>query len=329
MLINKRLSNKGPFIKKRNLTTSVVIVTHNRKARLKKCIESIMLNHTSPKEIIVIDDSDEGKDFRELINGFRKSFSGNNFIYRRVFPKRGVSFSRNLGIRVSSGDVIAFIDDDCDANPDWIEKMIASHITHPNAASITGYVSPKYPKNYWNRVLFKFHDIYDEERKSKAKKTDFLFGANYSFKREVFSKYKIYFNDRMIHCSEDRYISFKLLKNNFLLLYDPSIRVYHDFRIDVLGVFNQWFRYGLSDYFFWKLTPDFHDPDSDYFRTGSSLRKVLKAPYRVPKRIFTFIEHLKVKETERGLIPGLIFIFLFYYLGVYFGLMKDQVLSSG
>jgi len=37
---------------------------------------------------------------------------------------QGLSETRNVGIRASSGDIVAFIDDDALAGPDWLEKLI-------------------------------------------------------------------------------------------------------------------------------------------------------------------------------------------------------------
>lgn len=304
-----------------NTTVSVVIVTHNRKGRLKRCIESVLQNSVAAEELVVVDDSDAGKDCQDLVVAFKKLYSETDFkyIYIRIFPKRGVSFSRNEGIRASSGDIVAFIDDDCDAGPDWIERIQISHKKHPSAVAITGLVTPHYPKNYWNRVLFTFHD----DKENKTKSTDLLFGSNYSFKRAVFSKFQIYFNDEMPYCSEDRYIAFQLTKRGLLMLYDPSIKVRHDFRTDVYSVMKQWLRYGLSDFYFWKLTPDLHDLDADYFRGGNPVKKLIKAPYRTLKRVQSYSMHFGFDRHENSLMLGIACVFFFYYIGVYLALIKE------
>lgn len=299
---------------------SVIIVTHNRTERLKRCIKTILLNTVLPKELVIVDDSDRRKDCKDSINSLKIKSPKVRFIYRRVYPKKGVSYSRNLGIVNSTGNIIAFIDDDCDASISWVERMTQSHSLHKDAMAITGFVEPRYPQNYWNKVLFQFH----KDEAQKVKETDFLFGANYSFKREVFDKHKLYFNNKM-HCfSEDTYISFKLQREGFKLLYDPNIKVKHDFRTGTWEVIKRWFTFGISDYYFWKLTPNYHTKDADYFRKGSTVNKLLKAPFRAPPRVFKHISNLN-GWGDKMLIPGLALIFFCYFIGVYTGLTKDML----
>lgn len=299
---------------------SVIIPTHNRTERLKRCIKTILSNTILPKEIIIVDDSDVDKDCKDAIDVFKRNNSRVRLIYRRVLPKKGVSFSRNLGIRHSTGSIIAFIDDDCDASKDWVESMMRSHVAHKDAMAVTGFVEPKYPKNYWNRVFFQFHK--DEEK--KPRETEFLFGANYSFKRETFDKYQMYFNNNMYEFSEDTYISFKLKTAGLRLMYDPSIKVKHDFRMEAWEVVKRWFVFGRSDYYFWKLTPNYHSEDADFFRAGGYFNKLLKAPFRIPLRTFKHIGNLNGWK-DRTLIPGLALIFLMYFAGIYIGLTKDRL----
>ncbi len=304
----------------KKLQISVIIVTHNRSKRLKRCIKTIISNTVLPSEIVIVDDSDIGKDCRDFIHSLKRGSQKLRFIYKRVHPKKGVSYSRNVGIVNSSGSIVAFIDDDCDASKNWVETMTKSHARHRGAMAITGFVEPRYPRNYWNKVLFQFH----KDETQQVKETDFLFGCNYSFKRETFDKHKIFFNNNMHYVSEDTYISFMLKKAGFTLLYDPNIKVKHDFRTGTWEVMKRWFTFGMSDYDFWKLTPSYHAEDADYFRAGGYLNKLLRAPFRIPLRVFKHIGNLNGWK-DRTLIPGLALIFLMYFAGIYIGLTKDRL----
>jgi len=302
-----------------NNRVSVVIVTHNRKNRLELCIKSILNNSIKPYEVVIVDDSDYGKDCKDLISFFKKNFSvTSKFIYKRIYPKRGVSYSRNKGVKNSSGEIIAFIDDDCDADVDWIKNIKTSHRKHKISAAITGMVFPKYPQNYWNRVLYKFH----ENSSQKATKASFLFGANYSVKTYIFKDYKLYFNENMPFCSEDNYLTHVLNRERFSLIYDPSIKVWHDFRKRIFQVIKQWLRYGVSDYYYWLYTPSYKSSDSEFFSKSRILSITLKLPLLIYKRSKSIIHDLKIRPNQKDLIPGLFLIYFFYYLGVYSGKVK-------
>jgi glycosyltransferase involved in cell wall biosynthesis len=301
---------------KLNQTVSVVIVTHNRLVFLKRCLFSILNNSTTPKEIIIVDDGDKDKAARRISEQFRSDFSQHKtkVVYKRIYPPKGVSYSRNIGLKNSTGTLVAFIDDDCIASTNWIKNIVISHQKYKSFPAITGYVAPLHPNNYWNRVLYFFHSI----KPFETRETNFLFGANYSFKKIVLDRENTYFNEKMKICSEDRYISFKLMQRGYKLLYDHSIRVKHEFRTNLKDTFAQWLRYGRSDYHFWRLNPDFQEnPDATYFRDEPNIIKIIIAPARSFNRIMKFFDDLEVSLRNVYLIPGLIFIFSTYFLGIY------------
>ena len=84
---------------------SVVIPTLNRKNFLKKAIESVSKQTFSPHEIIVVDNgSSDGT--LEMVN--------NEYPSVKTFVQNvpGVSAARNLGIKMSEGNWVAFLDSD-------------------------------------------------------------------------------------------------------------------------------------------------------------------------------------------------------------------------
>ncbi len=85
---------------------SVIIPTYNRANFLKKAIDSVLSQSYEHYEIIVIDDGSVDNT-KELI----KSYCSQKIIYVRQ-DNKGVSEARNLGIKISTGTFIAFLDDD-------------------------------------------------------------------------------------------------------------------------------------------------------------------------------------------------------------------------
>jgi GT2 family glycosyltransferase len=111
---------------KENSTVSVVIPTHNRKKMLVRLIQSI-LQSDYPKEkieIVVVDDFSEDGTFAEV---------------KRLFPdvkvlrnekELFVSASRNIGVSVSKGDFILFVDDDNVVEEGMIKQLISYMKSH-------------------------------------------------------------------------------------------------------------------------------------------------------------------------------------------------------
>lgn len=114
---------------------SVVVCTRNRPQHLAECVVSLLRQTRKPKEIIVVDDASENdlnlKEFfsRKISKHRRKDgsiiFGKNrvNMIFVKNKTRQGVVKSRNLGISMASGDVIAFIDDDGVAHKEWVGSL--------------------------------------------------------------------------------------------------------------------------------------------------------------------------------------------------------------
>lgn len=86
---------------------SVIIPTYNRCSSLKRALQSVLQQHFSPHEIIVIDDcSDDDTPHMELLHESRM------IRYFRLSSRRGPAAARNTGVSCATGDWIAFLDSD-------------------------------------------------------------------------------------------------------------------------------------------------------------------------------------------------------------------------
>jgi len=101
---------------------SIIVPTHNKKNVLKKTLQNILQQTYLNIEIIVVDDAstDNTKQAIEKIQSKKI-----NYFYNK--KQMGTSKSRILGIKKSSGNYIAFLDDDDWWNPDklrWQHQLI-------------------------------------------------------------------------------------------------------------------------------------------------------------------------------------------------------------
>jgi glycosyltransferase involved in cell wall biosynthesis len=54
--------------------------------------------------------------------------------------ERGCSRARNAGTRLARGEVIAFLDDDCEAEPAWLETIVSAFDADPELGAVGGAV---------------------------------------------------------------------------------------------------------------------------------------------------------------------------------------------
>lgn len=111
------MSNQG-FIFKREAKVSVIVPTFNRSHLVCDAIDSALTQTLPPHEIIVVDDG--STDDTALI--LKKYGDRIHYIYQ---PNCGVSAARNIGISLSTGDHIAFLDSDDLWLPNKLETQVA------------------------------------------------------------------------------------------------------------------------------------------------------------------------------------------------------------
>lgn len=114
-------------------TVSVIIPTYTR-ARwdwLNECVASAKTQTVPASEIIVVVDHNP-----ELLEEITREFS--DVIAVPNIGGRGVSGARNSGVKASTGEVVAFLDDDSIASPDWLSTLL-QHIVKPGVVGVGCY----------------------------------------------------------------------------------------------------------------------------------------------------------------------------------------------
>jgi glycosyltransferase involved in cell wall biosynthesis len=122
------------------MKVSVVIPTKNRSALLGQTIEHIE-TQTFPRdqyEVIVID-NDSSDDTRGVLE--QKSGTYPN-VKCGFQEKPGAAATRNAGLRMVSGELVLFVDDDVQAEPELIQRHVEYHEKHPGASVIGAMAIP-------------------------------------------------------------------------------------------------------------------------------------------------------------------------------------------
>ena len=99
--MNNIKKNNSPLV-------SVILTNYNNEKYLAKAINSVITQTYINWELIIIDDSSSDNSLN-IINKFKKE---NNITILILKKNKGVSFCRNLGMRLSKGKYVAFLDSD-------------------------------------------------------------------------------------------------------------------------------------------------------------------------------------------------------------------------
>jgi len=97
---------------------SVVVCAYNAERTMFDCLASLELLNYPDYEVIVVNDG--SKDRTLAIS--------EGFSYCRIISQenKGLSFARNVGARAATGEIVAYTDSDCVADPDWLNYLVAT-----------------------------------------------------------------------------------------------------------------------------------------------------------------------------------------------------------
>jgi len=108
---------------------SVVVLTRNRHNDLKRCLDSLMKQTYQNFELIVIDNGSTD-DTPNLLK---------RYPVRAIRDEtRKLSFLFNLAWRNASHEIVAYIADDAEADPHWLENIIDTFKAFEEAAAVGG-----------------------------------------------------------------------------------------------------------------------------------------------------------------------------------------------
>jgi len=174
---------------------SVIIPTYNRSEFLNNAIQSVLAQTYKDFELLVIDDC--STDITPKLVG---DIDDKRIKYIRNDTNKGVSASRNIGIKNSSGEYIAFLDDDDEWLPQKLEKqMDIFSLGSPNLGCVytlglfisatSGKIVKNNPLPHRGRIL------------SDLLYKNFIITSSVLFRRECFKKVGLF--DESVGYAED------------------------------------------------------------------------------------------------------------------------------
>jgi glycosyltransferase involved in cell wall biosynthesis len=128
---------------KQSYSVSVIICTYKRQKWLEGLLTSISEQTVQPKELIIVDATPTEIDY-SIPKGLEIFFIRSN--------KMQLTYQRNLGVKVASGDIILHLDDDTYIEQDFIYQMLEvfQNDTEKKIGALSGYVT-----NQWGLRAYK------------------------------------------------------------------------------------------------------------------------------------------------------------------------------
>lgn len=213
------------------LQISVIICayTEERWTDLVLAVRSVQAQTQRPLEIIVVIDHNP-----VLLARARQQLPGVVVVANSA--ARGLSGARNSGIAVAQGDVLAFMDEDAQSEPNWLARL-AQGYTEPEVMGVGGAIEPRWQQ--WRPTWFppEFDWVVGctyQGMPVTAAPVRNLIGCNMSLRREVFQavggfRYGIGRIGKVPVGCEETELCIRAQQHwpTRRLLYDPRARVRH------------------------------------------------------------------------------------------------------
>lgn len=214
------------------LRISVVICayTENRWAEILAAVESVRQQTVKPYEIILVVDHNPAL-FRRLSSALT------GVILIENASDRGLSGGKNTGLAKASGEIVAFLDDDATADPDWLRYLAAGY-ADPAVAGVGGLTLPRWetsrPRWFPEEFDWTVGCTYTGMPKAPAPVRN-LMGGNASFRRTVFDIAGLFDTGigrsaakRPLGCEETEFcIRLRQRSPGSILLFDNRATIYH------------------------------------------------------------------------------------------------------
>ena len=193
---------------------------------------------------------------------FPDNFNGESFPETRIIATGniGPAQKRNLALKYSDADILAFLDDDAYPRKDWLKNAVR-HFRNAEVAAVGGPAVTPRSDSFLQRVsgavfLSKVGGGYPERYwpVGKVREVDDWPSVNLLVRRDVFEKINGFNSDYWP--GEDTKLCLDIIKTGKKIIYDPDVFVWHHRREGLKRHLRQIGRYGLHRGFFAKSLPE-------------------------------------------------------------------------
>ncbi len=235
------LEKEGSLLLSNYPHVSIIIPVRNRPEEIATCLQSIdRLDYPAEKkEVIVVDDGSDDHTPR-VIAAFPVQLIS-------LKERKQVSYCRNLAAQKAKGEILAFLDSDCVADPLWLKEIIPAFGNQSNGAvggMVAGYADGKGLDRY-ESVMSSSHMGSWPKTSRSDDRFFYLPTCNLLVRRMVFLALGGFKEDMVV--GEDVDFCWRLQDQGHHIEYRPIGKVYHAYRNTIRPFFIRRFEYGTSE----------------------------------------------------------------------------------
>ncbi len=215
---------------------SVIVCTRNGAATLPECLAAIARLDYPDFETIVVDDGST-QDIRSIV----EQHAGLHYV--RQDPQ-GLSVARNTGAAASTGEILAYTDDDCVVEPSWLIHLMRT-FERPEVGAAGGPNIPPAPLNRSQACVIAApggpaHVLLTDTT------AEHVPGCNMAVRRSAFDELSG-FRPKYHAAGDDVDFCWRLLENGHVIAFNAAAMVWHYRRFTVRAFLRQQSGYGKAE----------------------------------------------------------------------------------
>lgn len=145
---------------------SVIIPTKSRPESIERVTRSLLAQTVLPAQLIVVDQNSDhaSRERVEALYSHSPTSARVCLSYLHDPGVPGAAVARNRGMDVANGEILLFLDDDMEPEPDFIEQLLMVYVSRPSVMGVSGIVTnyPTPPLAFrvwvWLFLRGRFHD---------------------------------------------------------------------------------------------------------------------------------------------------------------------------
>jgi len=247
------------------MKVSAVVCTYSEDIydHFQETVDSVLAQTYDDIELVLVSDGNEAV-YQRMLDDYGHR---DDTIISRTEENVGISAARNHGIEQATGDVVAQIDDDAIADPEWIDELVGVYES-TDAIAVGGKMTPKWVAGKPKFLPEEFYWLIGVTHRGFAEPGEEVrntFGSNISFHREVITELGGFDpnvgrkGDAEIQAHESELCTRLRQKFGRGVVYNPDAKVAHkvfDYRTEPKWLIKRAFWQGYSKRALETLLPD-------------------------------------------------------------------------
>ncbi len=217
---------------------SVIIPTYNREKVLRETLADVLQQDYPDFEVLVVDQT---ATHEPETDAYLQSLAESNRIQWLRLDWASLPGARNYAVRRSQGAIILFLDDDVQLPPGFLHAHARNYLEQPEIGAIAGRVFDRMkladsgggltiedlpPEAMDPGIAWYYIDLVHTVKPQQVLSVR---GCNMSFRREIFDKYGLHFDERFRGSAvrEESDFCLRLRQTGYKIWYEPDAHLIH------------------------------------------------------------------------------------------------------